>query len=213
MKYDNEFRTARNVKQIVHRSLQFAHSDPKGPVYLVGAREVMEEETERVAADVAEWPPIAPAPLAEAAVAGLGGRHAESGEAAGRHLLSRAQSRRGDRARPPLRPARRGRAGIGAERTSTIRITTRYIRAITGTIRSRTAALAEADFVLVVDSDVPWIPTVSKPSDKAAIAIIDVDPLKQSIPLWYIKARRCYRADAATALAQLNAASRSRRDR
>ena len=44
MKYDNELRTAGNVKQIVHRSLQLAHSDPKGPVYLVGAREVMEEE-------------------------------------------------------------------------------------------------------------------------------------------------------------------------
>ena len=46
MKYDNEIRSARNVKQIVHRSLQIAHSDPKGPVYIVGAREVMEEETE-----------------------------------------------------------------------------------------------------------------------------------------------------------------------
>ena len=43
MKYDNEIRTARNVKQIIHRSLQIAHSDPKGPVYIVGAREVMEE--------------------------------------------------------------------------------------------------------------------------------------------------------------------------
>jgi acetolactate synthase-1/2/3 large subunit len=58
---------------------------------------------------------------------------------------------------------------------------------------------------LVVDSDVPWIPTVSRPNDKAAIAIIDVDPLKQSTPLWYIKAQQCYRAHAATALAQLNA--------
>ncbi len=46
MKYDNEIRTAHNVKQIVHRSLQIAHSDPKGPVYLVGARETMEEETQ-----------------------------------------------------------------------------------------------------------------------------------------------------------------------
>ena len=30
-------------------------------------------------------------------------------------------------------------------------------------------ALAEADFILVVDSDVPWIPTVNKPSGDAAI--------------------------------------------
>jgi acetolactate synthase-1/2/3 large subunit len=52
--------------------------------------------------------------------------------------------------------------------------------------------------------DVPWIPSVSKPNDEAAIAIIDVDPLKQSTPLWHIKTRRCYQADAATALTQLN---------
>ena len=44
MKYDNEIRTGTNIKQLVHRALQFAHSDPKGPVYLMGAREVMEEE-------------------------------------------------------------------------------------------------------------------------------------------------------------------------
>ena len=31
-------------------------------------------------------------------------------------------------------------------------------------------ALAEADVVLVVDSDVPWIPTVNRPADGAASA-------------------------------------------
>ena len=71
MKYDNEIRNAGNVKEIVHRSLQLAHSDPKGPVYLVGAREIMEEEAERVAMDAADWPPIAPIALAEGAVASL----------------------------------------------------------------------------------------------------------------------------------------------
>ena len=44
MRYDNEIRSGRNIKQLVHRALQFAYSDPKGPVYLMGAREVMEEE-------------------------------------------------------------------------------------------------------------------------------------------------------------------------
>src|SRR5215471_5945760 len=55
MKYDNELRSARNLKQIVLRALQFAHSDPKGPVYVVGAREVMEEMTDPVAIDPADW--------------------------------------------------------------------------------------------------------------------------------------------------------------
>jgi acetolactate synthase-1/2/3 large subunit len=65
-------------------------------------------------------------------------------------------------------------------------------------------ALAEADLVLVIDSDVPWIPTVSKPSAEAAIYHIDVDPLKEAMPLWYIRARRSYAADALTALRQFN---------
>ena len=67
-------------------------------------------------------------------------------------------------------------------------------------------ALAEADVVLVVDSDVPWIPMVNAPSPQAAVFHIDVDPLKASIPLWYLKARRSIRADAALALGQLRAA-------
>jgi acetolactate synthase-1/2/3 large subunit len=40
MKYDGEIRTGR---QLTCRALQIAASDPKGPVYLMGAREVMEE--------------------------------------------------------------------------------------------------------------------------------------------------------------------------
>jgi acetolactate synthase I/II/III large subunit len=205
MKYDNELRTARNVKQIVHRSLQLAHSDPKGPVYLVGAREVMEAESERVGIDVADWPPIAPTPLAEAAVAGLV------------DVIQKA-------ARPLIVTSYLGRNPVAV--TKLVRLCSRLGVGVLESVPSvvnfphndplyqgnhwshpfQNRALAEADFILVIDSDVPWIPTVSKPSEKAEIAIIDVDPLKQSTPLWYIKARRCYRADAATALAQLNAA-------
>ncbi len=52
MRYDNEIRVGANVKQIVHRAMQFATSDPMGPVYLTGAREVMEQEIPPVAIDV-----------------------------------------------------------------------------------------------------------------------------------------------------------------
>ena len=44
MKYENELRTGRNIKQMIHRALQIASSDPKGPAYLMAAREVLEEE-------------------------------------------------------------------------------------------------------------------------------------------------------------------------
>jgi acetolactate synthase I/II/III large subunit len=205
MKYDNELRTARNVKEIVHRSLQFALSDPKGPVYLVGAREVMEEETEPVAADAADWPPIAPAPLAEAAVAGL----VDAIQRAARPLIVTSFLGRNPTATTEL-VRFCGRLGVGVLESVPSAVNFPHNDPLyqgnhwNHPFQNR--ALAEADFILVIDSDVPWIPTVSKPSDKAAIAIIDVDPLKQSTPLWSIRARQCHRADAATALAQLNAA-------
>jgi acetolactate synthase I/II/III large subunit len=41
---DNKMRYGANVPQLVMRSLQIAKSSPAGPVYLMGAREVMETE-------------------------------------------------------------------------------------------------------------------------------------------------------------------------
>src|SRR6185295_1481710 len=71
VKYENELRTAKNVKQIVHRAMQFAQSDPTGPVYVVGAREVMEEKAEPVKLDLAEWGPVAPAALPAGGIAAM----------------------------------------------------------------------------------------------------------------------------------------------
>ncbi len=204
MKYDNEFRNAGNVKSIVHRSLQIAHSDPKGPVYLVGAREVMEAETQSVAIDVADWPPIAPTPLTDAAVASL----VDAFQKAARPLIVTSYVGRNPAAVTELiRFCGRLGAGVLESVPSTVNYPHNdpLYQGNQWNHPFQNRALAEADFVLVVDSDVPWIPTVSKPSEGASIAIIDVDPLKQSTPLWSIKARQCYRADAATALAQLNA--------
>src|SRR5699024_7743261 len=70
-KYDNEIRTGRNVKQLVHRSLQIAKSEPQGPVYLMGPREVMEEETQRVDIDRELWQPISPSALPQKEVNNL----------------------------------------------------------------------------------------------------------------------------------------------
>jgi acetolactate synthase-1/2/3 large subunit len=66
-------------------------------------------------------------------------------------------------------------------------------------------SLAEADLVLVLDSDVPWIPAFNKPADGAKTCHIDIDPLKERTPLWYISAAQVFRADCATALRQINA--------
>ena len=64
--------------------------------------------------------------------------------------------------------------------------------------------LAEADLILVIDSDVPWIPMKNKPNKDSKIYYIDVDPLKERIPLWYIPSESFIRADSHVALQQLN---------
>lgn len=68
--------------------------------------------------------------------------------------------------------------------------------------------IEKADMIIVLDCDVPWIPTLCKPTTKA-IWHIDVDPMKQQMPVFYIDARARYKADAETILKQLNQSLRN----
>jgi thiamine pyrophosphate-dependent acetolactate synthase large subunit-like protein len=52
-------------------------------------------------------------------------------------------------------------------------------------------------------SDVPWINTQCHPSKSAKIYHIDVDPLKQQMPVAYLNAVARYRADSYTSVTQL----------
>ena len=206
MKYDNEIRTGKNIKQLVHRAMQFAHSDPKGPVYLMGAREVMEEEIPcPPKLDVAEWAPIAPSALAPDAI----GQILEALSNAKRPLIVTSYVGRNCHAVAELvRFCERLGVGVLESVPSAMNFPHDHplYQGNQWSQPWQNAVLAEADVVLVLDSDVPWIPTVSRPAKDALIFHIDVDPLKEKMPLWYIPAKRVCRADALTALKQLNAA-------
>ncbi|MBN9508192.1 MAG: thiamine pyrophosphate-requiring protein, partial [Alphaproteobacteria bacterium] len=205
VKYENELRTGHNVKQIVHRAMQFAHSDPKGPVYLVGAREVMEQRIECAPVDPAAFVPISPCALPEEGVAAI----LAVLRTAQRPLVVTSFIGRNQRAVAPLVAFCR-RHGIGV-----LESVPSYVNFPQDDLLYQgnhwnhpyqNEALASADCIVVIDSDVPWIPTVSRPAADAVIFHIDVDPLKQQMPLWYIPARQAFRADAETALRQLLAA-------
>ena len=71
------------------------------------------------------------------------------------------------------------------------------------TTSEQNPVLAQADVILVVDSDVPWIHATSRPSPGAAIYDIDIDPLKPSMSMWHIAARRFAAADSKVALEQI----------
>lgn len=204
MKYTNEIRTGRNVGHLVHRALQIACTDPKGPVYLVGAREVMEAETEKWSFDPQRWNPVRPASLPEGAAQQI----VDELVRAERPLLITSYLGRNARAVAEL--VRFCHAlGIGV--LESVPNYMNYPHDDELYVGNRwnhpwqSPALAEADVILVIDSDVPWIPTVSRPSRSARILHIDVDPLKESMPLWYIEAHASFCADSETALRQLNA--------
>lgn len=59
---------AETPQQMVNRALSFAMSDPKGPVYLYGAREVMEEDIEPYELQQDYWHPVEPSALPQNAV-------------------------------------------------------------------------------------------------------------------------------------------------
>jgi len=199
-RYAAELKTGRNVKQMVNRALQFARSAPAGPVYLCGAREVMEEEISPYSLRQADWDPVElgglPVPAAESIAQALAGAKEPlvitgyGGRSHGlvRALVGLADTVKGlrvldtggsDMCFPADHPAWLGlRFGVAPE-------------------------IKTADVIVVVDCDVPWIQTQCAPSPDAKIFHIDSDPLKQMMPLFYIQAQHRYRADSLTAVEQI----------
>jgi acetolactate synthase-1/2/3 large subunit len=204
MRYDNEIRTGTNVRQLVHRAMQFAYSDPRGPVYLTAAREVLEAQIEPVSIDRAQWPAISPTALPPEGVEEVAAALA----AARRPLVVTSYIGRNHAAvRELVRLAHLVGAGVLDSVPSCLNFPTddAFYQGCQWNEKRQNAALAEADVVLAIDTDVPWIPLINHPSAAARIIHIDVDPLKEQMPLWYIHAQQAFRADAVTALRQLNA--------
>jgi acetolactate synthase-1/2/3 large subunit len=204
VKYDNDIRTGRNVKQLVQRALQIARSEPAGPVYLTGAREVMEERIEPYAVDPARYGPIAPAALtaevtAEIATALAGARHP---------LIVTSYLGRDPSAVASL-VALAELLAIPVVEAMAYHVNFPDDHPLHAGFQyhsvGQNPVLAEADVILVLDSDVPWIPSVNRPSDDAAVYYVDIDPLKSQIQLWDVPARRFAAANSKVAVEQIAA--------
>lgn len=69
--------------------------------------------------------------------------------------------------------------------------------------RDDNPVLRDADVVLVVDSDVPWVPVVNVPNSAARVFKLDVDPLKKQFAYHLAQAEINAACDAELALSQL----------
>ncbi|KAM3073636.1 hypothetical protein ACMFMG_004479 [Clarireedia jacksonii] len=200
-RYTAEIKTGKNIKQMVNRALQWACSAPAGPVYLYSAREVLEEEIEPYDLIQEHWNPVEPAALSSSAVAtiaealvdakeplivtGYSGRNHKCVEA----LVKLADTVKG------LRVLDTGGSDMCFPADHRAWLSLRF---------GNDKSIETADVIVVIDCDVPWINTQCHPSKSAKVFHIDVDPLKQQMPVFYLAAVARYKADSYISVTQLN---------
>jgi acetolactate synthase I/II/III large subunit len=177
MKWDYELRHAEQVETVVDRALAIAKSEPQGPVYVTLPREVLASS---FPAEFSTQPTIAPA----------------TPPAADPEALEEAAKLLGSAQHPLLITANGGRT---IESSRAIELLAQTLAVPVIHYRPRHLALStehpmhcgwdphvllkEADVVLVVDCDVPWIPKEGQPRPDAKVIHIGPDPLFARYPL------------------------------
>ena len=205
VKWDYELRTVDSINWVVQKAFQVASSEPAGPVYLTLPRELLMTEMDELQLPPAarHAKPVAPAPDPDAIatlaewlvdaerpliIAGTPGRHPEAVAT----LTELAETL--------------GAPVAGAVHTRLNLPTRHYLNAMT----CGAPAVSEADVILVLDHDVPWVPDEQTLEPGARVGWIDIDPSKDTIPLWTFPADLLIHAASRKALPALLDAVRER---
>jgi acetolactate synthase I/II/III large subunit len=194
VKWDYELRRPDQVGETVARAFQIAASDPPGPTYLTLPREVLMHQVGEVTLhDPARYPP--------------------SHLGAGDPLALREVARRlVESERPLVLTSNSGRTEAGFH--GLVRLAELLaLPVVEWRNRANFPAdhplhqgdevaplLEKADLVLALDHDYPYIPTLTQPPADAFIVQIDLDPVKDQIPLWTFPVDLPIRADTGQAL-------------
>ena len=182
VKWDYELRQPAQLEHVVDRALELAMTDPKGPVYLVLPREVLAH------------------PLAEVSIESPSRRQTVSRRFPDPERIAQAAEALAGARAPVVVTSAVGRVpaavdglvelaeagGIGVvEVTGThMNFPGDHPCHLGFSFYSDThPAVMDADVILVVDADVPWIPAHGKPRDDAKIIHLGVDPFFSRYPI------------------------------
>jgi len=204
-KWDYELRSLESLNWVMQKAHQVAESEPAGPVYMTLPRELLIQEMTELqlpsagrhgqpippAADpgsitlLADWLASAEKPLI---IAGSSGRYKETvavlteiAELTGAPVQGAIGTRLNF---PTQHPLNAGTCGA--------------------------PSVKDADVVLVIDHDNPWIPDQETLEPSAKIAWIDIDPTKDTIPMWSYPADLMMHASSKIALPALLEALKAR---
>jgi acetolactate synthase I/II/III large subunit len=178
VKWDYELRNGTQLETVIDRALSLATSAPEGPVYLSLPREVLAEPVNGFSYD---------SPSRRAAVASPGADDAAVEEAASilgkakRPVIVTASAGRDPRAVAALAEfAERFAIPVVEHRQRHLSLSADHTCHLG---YDPTPFVKEADAILVIESDVPWVPSRVSPPAECRVVHLGVDPLYARYPI------------------------------
>ena len=211
VKWDHMLESGEDIHGILQQAFKAAFTEPCGPVHLSYPQEIMAEEVEKMPIPTASAMPTTSAALPNAddlnkaaevllaaknplILAGYTSRYPESvamlielAETLGAPVLSGLTRMNF----PTTHPLSAGIEDIGGS-------------------RKPNPYIADADVLLVIDYDIPYVPAEGFPRERAKIVHIDIDPMTQGRPLWGRGADVFIEADSRKAIPSLHKAIRQK---
>ncbi len=184
VKWDHEIKVDEDIHEVLQKAINISLTEPRGPVYLTYPRDTLAQrinrrEPDSYKGDIEPLPPADRIQLEKIAdtllaaenpliVAGSIERHHESVD----KLVELAET-----LCTPVVP------GLTRMNFPTTHPLCAGMEEMGGGIRGN-EPFAEADVILALDYDLPYVPAGIFPKESATILHIDIDPLTQGRPLW-----------------------------
>lgn len=197
MKWSYELRSSEMTEQVVNRAWQLACSMPQGPVYLTGAREVWEAKAPPSNERQQDWPLARLGALAPADAAEL---HAALAAAKRPLVITTYMGYQKESVEKLAALSDRFGIGVLEQGPHYLNFPGEHPNHLG---YQRNLLVDEADLILLVDVDVPWLASKVAPAPDAKVFHIDIDPVKEKLGFWHFPVLRSHAADSALVLDQL----------
>ncbi len=201
VKWDYELRNGEQLETVIDRALSLAASAPQGPVYLSLPREVLAAPLPGFAYDVPTRRVAASPPGPDRGAIDQAARMLAAAE---NPLIVTASAGRDPAAVAALSDlARRFAIPVVQHRPRHLSLPADHPCHLG---YDATPYLADADAILVLECDVPWVPSLEAPRPHCRIVHLGVDPLFSRYPIRGFPCDLAVTATPATALPELTAA-------